>query len=94
MVRVWNTPHGIPPRHISVLSHFIWLGFELTQNLSNLKIDHVLRSEEDSGESDDESKAGHDSVAISEAFRHETVDEQTNDFSHICALFPSAQHPG
>jgi hypothetical protein len=62
---------------------------DTTQDLCDLQIDHALRREEDSGEANDENKASHDRVSVAEAFRDETVDEETNDFSNVGSLLSS-----
>jgi hypothetical protein len=57
-----------------------------TQNLRNLQIDHALSREEDSSETDDEHETSHDRVSISESLGNVTIDEKTNDFSHVGAV--------
>jgi len=53
------------------------------ENLSNQQGLDVLCGEEDGSDSGDHDQASHDSVAVAEALRDETVDEETDDFSNI-----------
>ena len=46
----------------------------------------VLRSEEDSREDDDQAEADHDRVSVAEAFGNDTVQEEPNNFTHVCAI--------
>jgi len=53
------------------------------KNLGNQQGLDVLCSEEDSSDSGDHDQASHDSVAVAEALRDETVDEETNNLSNV-----------
>jgi hypothetical protein len=56
------------------------------ENLSNQQGLNILCSKEDSGDSGDHDQASHDSVAVAEALRDETIDEETDDFSNIGSI--------
>lgn len=59
---------------------------DTTENLSCEQCLDVGSREEDGGERSNEDQAGHDGVAVAEAFRNDTVNEQPNDLSALCAI--------
>ena len=82
-MRVWKIPHGILARWSAACYCETRDVVLPAENLGNQQGLDVLRSEEDSSDSCDHDQTGHDSVAVSEALRDETVDEETDDLSYI-----------
>jgi hypothetical protein len=85
MVRVWKTPHGYD---VSVGDFRLpkSLTHNTAENFSDLYVDHRLGREEDGGKCDDQSKTGHNRVAIPKTFRYPAVDEEANDFTDVGTL--------
>jgi hypothetical protein len=53
------------------------------QDLGDLQVNDGLRCEEDSDETADQHKAGHDRVAVAKALRDVAIDEQAEDLAHV-----------